>query len=230
MWPRGHEPYREVMIWRLRKPIDCPPAPAYDARKDRPMTLDLRIAASSNAEPLVAAEVRELVRADLEVLSTSNRGTTQKPLTRISERHHALAKLLAAGTAQVDAAFITGYTQTTISILTDDPSFKELVEFYRREVDAEYRGMHAQMAGLGADALDELRRRMEDEPDKMGASFLLDLVTKIADRTGHGVSTKTTQEVNVTVGLAERMKSARERARAASRPSQIELEAKDITP
>lgn len=194
------------------------------------MQLNLRTTANGPTIPLTANVVRELVEADLAILASTNRESTAPALTRISERHHALARLIAAGTSQGDAGIITGYGASTISILMDDSSFKELVEFYKREVDAEYRGMHAQMAGLGADALDELRRRIEDEPEKMGASFLLDLVTKIADRTGHGVATKTTAEVNVTVGLADKMKLARERARAASAPKAEEPMMLDITP
>lgn len=196
------------------------------------MTLNLRtVANAGSAEPLVADEVRDLVMADLQLLSESNRESKASPLKRISERHHALARLIAAGTSQTDAGIITGYQASSISILMDDPTFAELVEFYKREVDVEYRGMHAQMAGLGADALDELRKRLEDEPEKMGASFLLDLVTKIADRTGHGAQTKTTQEVNITVGLADKMKLAREKARAASAPVRpAEPQMLDITP
>src|SRR5690606_37701461 len=109
----------------------------------------------------------------------------------------------------------------------NDPTFMELVDFYSREVEAEYRGMHSQMAGLGIDAIDELRRRVEEEPEKIGFSSLLDVVTKIADRTGHGPSSTTKQEVNVTIGLAEKMKAARAAARAAS---QIDAVARDITP
>lgn len=190
------------------------------------MALDLRIAAAKpDVGPMIAEAIRELTQADIAILSSSNRETTGSPLKRISERHHALARLLATGTSQADACIITGYDPSRVSILCSDPSFKELLEFYTREVNAEYLGMHAQLAGLGADALSELRRRIEENPTDIGFNSLLEVVTKVADRTGHGASTKT--EVNVTVGLADRMKAARERAREAS---QIESSAKDITP
>lgn len=190
------------------------------------MALDLRIAAAKpDVGPMFAEAMRDLTQADIAILSSTNRETKGSPLKRISERHHALARLLAAGTSQADACIVTGYDPSRVSILCDDPSFKELLDFYRRQVDAEYLGMHAQLAGLGADALAELRRRLEENPEDIGFASLLEVVTKVADRTGHGAQTKT--EVNVTVGLADRMKAAREKARAAS---QIDLQAKDITP
>jgi len=173
-----------------------------------------------------------LTSADLALLSEVGKGRSVdgavKPLTKIRERHHALAKLLASGgISQNEASIITGYDISTISILKNDPAFKELILFYQNEVNAEYRTMHSQLAGLGEDAVAELRRRVEEDPEQIGFTSLLDLVTKIADRTGHGPASAASSrvEVNVTVDLASRMKAARAQAARA-----IEGVARDVTP
>lgn len=183
------------------------------------------------SEPLAFGEPEALTRADIAILRETDKGFVGKPMTalkRLTERHHALARLLATGTPPGQAAVITGYDSSRISILQTDPSFKELIEFYSLEVNAEYRTMQAQMAGLGEDAVAELRRRLEDDElvKEMGAGFLLDIVTKIADRTGNGPTSTTKSEVNVTIDLATRMKQARERAQQAIEGVSV----RDITP
>lgn len=190
--------------------------------------LDLKTVRSDwPPEPLTWEDPVPLTLTDLTMNMERDKGFAGQAsaVKRITERHHALARLLASGTAPGHAAIITGYDASRISILQTDPSFAELVDFYTQDVEAEYRSMHAQMAGLGGDAIDELRRRVEDEPEKLGAQFLLDVVTKIADRTGNGPTTSVTQEVNITLDLSARMKMARERARQAIEGTMV-----DVTP
>lgn len=197
------------------------------------MPLDLRtIRADWPDEVIEWGEPQPLTHADIAVLSQEPKGWQgfggpQTPLQRLTERHHALARLIAAGTPPGQAAVIVGRTANNVAILQNDPSFCELVDFYAQEVNAEYRTMQAQMAGLGEDAVAELRRRLEDDDavKEMGAAFLLDVVTKIADRTGNGPTSTTKQEVNVTLDLSARMKAARQAAQTA-----IEAQAIDITP
>lgn len=168
----------------------------------------------------------EVTAADLELVKAyGSRGHTVSPRKRLTERHHASARLLAAGTTPGRVAIITGLTRQSITLLQNDPSFKELVAYYRDQVEDEYRGMHAQLAGLGVDALEEIRNRLEEEPEKIGFNSLMEIVKITADRTGHGPSSSTKAEVNVTVGLADRLAEARKRANAA-----IEGRARDITP
>jgi hypothetical protein len=186
------------------------------------LTLETR---GRHVEPLTYAVVRELTETDVALLLETDRGTKTPPLARIRARHHAIARLVAVGTPDVQIAVICGLTAARIGALRADPTFKELVDFYHNEVVDEYRTMHGQLAGIGEDALAVLRERLEDEPEKMSNTFLLDLVTKVADRTGNGPTSTTNQNVNVTVDLASRLKAARERAREA-----IEATAKDITP
>ena len=192
--------------------------------------MDLTSLNISDYVPAAALELSEpeaLTQADLEQFATAafKDVAGQGALKRVKERHHALARLLAAGTTPQAASVITGYSTGTIYQLQDDSTFRELLNYYRDEVAHEYQGMHSQMAGLGADAVDELRRRLEDEPDKLGINALIDILKTTADRTGHGPASKTEATVNVNIGIADRMAEARKRSAQA-----IESVARDITP
>ncbi|MBK6911403.1 MAG: hypothetical protein IPH10_10825 [bacterium] len=82
--------------------------------------------------------IRPLEATDLAKLSTE-RGV-QKPkqlssLSRLSERHRTLARLLACGKSAGEISAITGYTESRISILQSDPAMKNLIRHYAEEVD-----------------------------------------------------------------------------------------------
>lgn len=176
-----------------------------------------------NAE-ITAEVVRDLTAADMELLR-GERGIQPIPITRLRERHHTVARLIAEGRKAVEVAAITGMTQSRISILQSDPTFKELVIFYRGEVEARYVEMHDTLAGLSIDAAVKLREKLEasDEEggDQLSIAQLIELTKLGADRTGHGPSSSTT--VNVNVGLASRLEEARKRV--AERRKMI-----DVTP
>lgn len=165
------------------------------------------------AAPVQAAAVRELDEADIALLG-EEKGSRPPPLKRIAERHHALARCLASGMRPGEAALTCGYDASRVSILQADPAFKELLEFYRDDVNRAYQGMHENLAGLSMDALAELRERLEADmqaDDKtLSVGQLIELTKMGADRTGFGPQSSSTN-VNVNVDLAERLKAARER-------------------
>lgn len=170
--------------------------------------LDIIRTSGRAAQPVAVVEVRELDAADLALLGTE-RGIQAQPLKRIGERHHALARLLAQGTPPGEAGLIVGLTGSRVSILRSDPTFLELVDFYRADVQAAYRDMHETLAGLSLDAANELRERLEEAPDDLTVTQLIELTKLGADRTGHGPSS--TQEHKFSDGIAAKMQEARER-------------------
>lgn len=175
------------------------------------MDLDLDITPRTRgraALPLSAEVVRELGEADVYALA-AERGTKPPPLRRISERHHALARAIASGMPDGEAAIVCGYDISRISILKGDPAFRELLAFYREERDRAFRSVQDKLAGIASDALDELQTRLEDEPEKLTVGQLLNVITMGTDRTGNGP--QSTQNVNVNEGLAGRMEAARAR-------------------
>lgn len=179
------------------------------------MDLDLDILPPARtrgrAPAVIEAEVtRELSLADLALLSVE-KGSTAPNIKSLRESHHALARSLASGVKPAEASIITGYSTSRISILQADPAFKELVQFYRENANLAYADLHERMGVLALDAAETLLERLNDDPDSMSSGFLLDLMKTLADRTGHGPQTKSTN-VNVNINLASRLEAARRRS------------------
>lgn len=174
------------------------------------MDLDLDLSSAPRGKPdLTGSLVRELTNADLLIAEAAPKGVVTNHVQKLNDRHHALARTLASGVDHITASIITGYRQVTISILLGDPSFKELVEFYRANLDVVYADLHARMSVLSQTVLNEIAERFEGNPASMSNGFLHDLFKTLTDRTGFGP--RTTQ-VNVNVDLAGRLSAARRRA------------------
>lgn len=174
------------------------------------LNIDLAAGPGRPAKELTAEVARELEPADLALLSAA-RDSKPPEIKRLSDRHHALARLLAAGTPESEAAIILDYTVNRISILKSSPAFQELVAFYRESVDRQFVGVLDHMAGLSRDALLEIRDRLEDSPDAFSNKELLAIVNDMADRTG--APRKKEVEQTVTHNLGDRLEQARARAR-----------------
>lgn len=165
------------------------------------------------APPLLVAEVlRPLNDADVGLLELNRAVVTTPPIAKLRDKHHRLARLLASGMTQREAGFIAGYVDSRVSILLNDPTFKQLVEFYRKETQGIYRDMHEQMASLGVDAVAELQDRLETNPDSFETRDLLDVAKVMADRTGFGPTAKSVN-LNINATLADRLAEARKAAR-----------------
>ncbi len=150
------------------------------------MTLGLNITefrgAGRPAQPLTAHLDRELSEADMALLATTRGSSEISDLKRITDRHHSLARLLASGMKEGDAAFTVGLTPSRVSVLTASPAFQELLDLYRNEVQLEFSTVLEHMAGLSRDALLELRERLETDSDKFSNRELMSLVTELTDR------------------------------------------------
>ena len=160
------------------------------------------------AKPVVAAVVRELEQSDVVLLATE-RGVKPSAIKRITERHHALARILAAGTMpEGEAATLCGYSISRVSILKNDPAFKELLDFYKEDAQRPFRDLHIRLSGLAMDAVEELSVRLEEKPEEVTTGQLMEMTKLGADRTGFGPSSTS---VNVNVDLANRLEAARKR-------------------
>jgi hypothetical protein len=159
------------------------------------------------ARPPVATLGRELTPADLALLETE-RGIKPPPIAKLRDSHHQLARALAAGMRAAEASVVTGYTANRISILQSDPTFKELIAFYRDNLDQVYADLHGRMASMSLDFQAELHQRLIDNPDSMDNKFLAETLKMLADRTGYGPKQTT---VNVNVDLSARLQAARRR-------------------
>lgn len=120
--------------------------------------------------------VRELTAEDLPKLESSEGfGLSAPPLTKLRHSHHQLAQLLARGVENAEAALITGYGVSYISILKKDASFRELVTFYTSERDAIFVETLERMRSLGLSTLDELQARLEEDAKSWTKRELMEL-------------------------------------------------------
>jgi hypothetical protein len=154
------------------------------------MSLNLNIAqlAGPGRRPssVVGEYVRDLEAADMNLFATVDLGSPAPQLKKLSDRHHAVARLIASGVSEASAAMTLGYETSRIAALKASPAFQELLALYRRDVDSKFSTVLDHMAGLSRDALLELRERMEEEPLKFSNRELLSIATELTDRTKTG--------------------------------------------
>jgi hypothetical protein len=175
------------------------------------MDLNLDIRSPVGRGAITVSVLRELTEGDKAFLAqqpTAARTGTQ--LRRLRDSHHKIAKLIADGLDPAEVSQISGYSLSRVYVLSNDPTFRELVSFYRENKDKEYTDFHARMASFATDAVQELHARLDEEPDKMTNEFLADIVKTLADRTGHAPVSKSIN-VDVKTNLADRLSRARQR-------------------
>lgn len=163
--------------------------------------------------------VEPIATADLQLLKET-RGVKPLPIKRLSDRHHKLARAIASGRSNGECAIIAGYDPSRVSVLKADSTFKDLVAYYRTQASRGDDLLHDQLSGLSFDAVSEMRRRLEEEPDTLTNDELARMAQLGLDRTGYGA--KRTEEKTVNVNFGSRLDAARRRV--------IEAEAIDITP
>lgn len=188
----------------------------------------LNLAIADLIEPATAT--RPLTPDDLEKLGEVRGVQKSIPLTRrLSHRHHELARTIAKGASDFEAAAATGYERSYISILKSDPAFRELVNFYRTKQEEEFVDTSKKLAIATNTAIDILQDRLEEEPETFSHGQILEIAKFGADRTGHGPSS--TSNVKVQVDMSARLRLARERSAKADAERLIDAtDVVDITP
>lgn len=156
--------------------------------------------------------IGEVEQEDLALLTEEGRPSGQSQHVKtLSDRHHSVARLLAQGHSPWEVAAITGYDNSRISILQTDPAFRELLAHYRGMEGSTVADVAARVRDAAATAVTKLLDRLENDPTIEFAD-LSKSARDLLDRAGYGP--KSTREVNINVGLAERVEQARQRALA----------------
>lgn len=133
--------------------------------------------------PLVADIVRALTEEDIQRLTSApNRASKTPALTKLRHVHHLLARLLAEGKRPVECSALTGYSQSRISILQNDPAFRELVEYYSQTVQAEFVDAQKRLATLGITAIEELQARFDERPETLSVPQTIAIAEMALDR------------------------------------------------
>ena len=129
------------------------------------------------------AYVRDLGESDVPLLlNPPKMGIEAKPLVRMRNTHHMLARLVAEGRSNTEAALATGYATTRVQLLRNDPAFQELVSHYKAQADHKWVDVQERLAMLGLSTLDELQDRLESDPDGFKNRELMELAQMTLDR------------------------------------------------
>lgn len=135
--------------------------------------------------PLEVEVVRELSEDDLLLRRVATVGSESRPVARLRYQHHRLAQLLAGGMKPADASLLTGYSNSRISILQNDPAFRELLAHYESSNVEVYEDLQKRMAGIAMNAAEELQDRLEENPAGITNKELLETIKVTNDRGGN---------------------------------------------
>ncbi len=103
-------------------------------------------------------------------------------LRQLRSSHHEIARLLAMGLKATEVSRRTGYSNSRISILKNDPAFKELLEFYSHEQEVVAGDMVKRLSTLTTDAIDLIQERLDEVPESFTNNQLTELIKTGADR------------------------------------------------
>ena len=159
----------------------------------------------------IPLDVRPLTADSVANASQREAGIKPDALTRITVRHRAIARRIAAGASTGEVAAEFGLTASRISVLKADRTFQDLVEWYTVAGDREFEEAHRTLANLTQATAEELLERVLEEPEELDTSELTKLLQIAADRTGH--APKRVEEKTVNFNFGDRLEQARARAR-----------------
>src|SRR5579859_7421990 len=146
-------------------------------------------------------EVRPLTREDLAVLREPREGMPRiKKLRRI---HHMVARLFATGYSDQEIVELTDYSPTRVIQLRHDPAMQELVATFEsanlERIDSKIDTVQREMVSIKMRTLSLVQDYLDDveaSDDPVPIKTILPIVTEMADRTGHG---KHSTSTNVSV-------------------------------
>jgi hypothetical protein len=160
--------------------------------------------------------IRSLARADLSVLLEKRPKTELKSIT---DKHHRIARAVAAGLSNIDVAAICGITANRVAMLKASPTFIELAAHYRGIATADFvQSTDSYLEVLLANKLkaevmlgDKLDAAIDGD-EFLPTRDLMAIARDAADRTGHG---KVQTNMNVNVDFASKLEAARRRSAGA---------------
>jgi len=128
--------------------------------------------------PLAWEIVRDLTEDDLGLLAQKGEAMPRQGISAIRHAHHQLARLLVQGFEPAEVSLLTGYSPQYIEGLIGDPAFEELLGHYTQERAAAEPQVYDRMRAAGLSALEEIQRRLTEEPEKVPIGVLMDAADK----------------------------------------------------
>lgn len=152
------------------------------------MPNELLAARGAIAAPLRLEVSRELTQADLTRLHDAAR-TGVPPIQKIRAIHHRQALLLAEGKTPTQVAAIVGCTVQRLVQLQNDPTFTDLMSYYKDQMIVTHlsdaQRLQGKLIDAGEMAMDEIISRLED-PEKISKIPIAEvrkIVEMASDRT-----------------------------------------------
>lgn len=128
-----------------------------------------------------------------------DRAQQQQPLLRLRASHHNLARLLAEGTSPGEAAALVGMCPSRVSVLQNDPAFRELMTFYAGRRDELLIDVNGRLKALTLDAIEVLHERVREAPEEIPTKDLQAAIDSGLDRIGFAKASKV---LNLSVELS----------------------------
>ncbi len=140
-----------------------------------------------------------------EITETDKLPTYDKTVVkRLRDSHHALARAIASGMPLQAASAATGYSPSRISILQADPTFRELLDHYRRTkaeaiIDVEARFLYA-----GLDSLQSYMEQLEDDPESIPVALRVEAAKVFSAIAGYAAVSRSINK-NFNYGIGDDM-------------------------
>jgi hypothetical protein len=165
------------------------PAAVVLAEGDAPPTMGVvEVATINSVRPLEKIEAQSLIQQE------DNRKTLPKvPLDAagvMRTRHHAIARLLAAGRTKAEVGRIVGCAPATLSLLERSPAFQALLLEYMNMLDKSAIETQTKLKIMNSLGVDELTHRLLTNTENLKTTEILDIVKIASDRTGLGPTSK----------------------------------------
>lgn len=167
--------------------------------------------------------IRPLTEGDARRASST--GPAPEPVRSIKsirQSHHRAAQMIAGGVPLADVSRLTNYSPTHLDRLREDPAFQELMAHYTGEASVEMADFLSTAGDLSADLMAELRERLDEAPERLSTSTLIEAFKVVSDRAGRAPISRTVN-TNVNIGIGERMLKARSRLQALPAPITVEV-------
>ena len=159
--------------------------------------------AAANATPIVTCTIEGVIEEqDLAALAFGSPALAhpeQLPqevddptdLKKIREKHHSVARMVAAGLNQRMVSQICGYSEGYMSVLLNNPSMQELVELYRIQNGAAGQIIVEKLRTVGLKAVEKLEEKI-DHPEgcKLNNNELIQAAKLGLDRSDHGPTSR----------------------------------------
>lgn len=159
-----------------------------------------------NSKSPYISEVRPITRDDLARLRAPN---AKVRLQRLKDSHHVLARLLASGMSNIEAAKAGGYTPQRVSDIKSAPAMVELIAKYRGMEDAAWKeqrdAFHEYIHAAGIKSWRKINDVLDDDEAEIPLRDLRAIADSSANRMGYGIKTT---NLNVNVDFATRLEAA----------------------